>query len=103
MRTREQRQTQGVGVFLDDRLDDLFRRLVQTGVDDLEAGVAERSRDDFGAAVVPIQTGLGDDDSVRAIHEVLILGNKREPLLRRMSQQSIDEKALLALSPGRNW
>ena len=44
-------------------LDDLLRRLVQPGVDDLHAGVAQRAGDDLGAAVVTVQTGLGDDDA----------------------------------------
>jgi hypothetical protein len=37
--------------------------LPQAGVDDFHAGVAKRARDDFGAAVVSVQTGLGNDDS----------------------------------------
>ena len=44
-------------------LDDLLRRLVQAGVDDLHAGVAQRAGDDLGAAVVPVEAGLGDDDA----------------------------------------
>src|ERR1035438_10631801 len=68
----EQRETEGVRVFLDDGLDDLLGRLVQTRVDDLETGVAKGASDDLGATVVPIKTGLGDDDSVRAIHGNLI-------------------------------
>src|ERR1035438_8980981 len=55
----EQRETEGVRVFLDDGLDNLLGRLVQTRVDDLETGVAKGASDDLGASVVPIQTGLG--------------------------------------------
>jgi len=51
-------EPQGVGVLLDDGLDDLLGRLVQSRVHDLETGVAERSRDDLGATIVPIQPGL---------------------------------------------
>ena len=80
--TREQREPEGVGVFLDDRLDDLLGRLVQTGVDDFEARVAQGAGDDLGAAVVPVKTGLGDDDSVRAIHGIPILENIRRSLFR---------------------
>jgi hypothetical protein len=68
VRAREQRETEGVGVFLDDRLDNLLGRLVQAGVDDLEAGVAQGPCDDFGPAIMAIQTGLGDNDSIRAFH-----------------------------------
>ncbi len=77
MRAREEREPQGVGVFLNDRLDDLLGRLVQPRVDDLKTGVAQGSRDDLGAAVVPIKTGFGDDDSVRTIHgEPILLNNQ---------------------------
>ena len=37
-------------------------RLVQAGVDDLHAGVAQRPGDHLRAPVVPVQAGLGDDD-----------------------------------------
>ena len=62
VRAGEDRQPDGVGVLLDRRLDDLLRRLVQAGVDDLHAGVAQRPGDDLGAAVVPVEARLGDDD-----------------------------------------
>ena len=51
-----------------DGLGDLLGRLVQTGVDDLEAGVAQRPGDDLGPPVVTVEAGLGDDDSVRPVH-----------------------------------
>jgi hypothetical protein len=38
-------QADGVGVYRDDRLDDLLGRLVQAGVDDLHASVAQGPRD----------------------------------------------------------
>ena len=60
--TREDREPNGVGVLLDRGLGDLLRRLVQAGVDHLHARVAQGARDDLRAAVVPIQSGLGDDD-----------------------------------------
>ena len=58
----EHREADDVGVLLDRGLDDLLRRLVQPRVDDLHAGVAQGPRDDLGAAVVAVETGLGDDD-----------------------------------------
>ena len=42
-------------------------RLVQPGVDDLHAGVAQRAGDDLGAAVVAVEAGLGDDDADLAL------------------------------------
>ena len=38
-------------------------RLVQPGVDDLHARVAQRAGDDLRAAVVAVEPGLGDDDA----------------------------------------
>jgi len=34
--------------------------LAEAGVDDLHAGVAEGAGDDFGATVVAVEAGLGD-------------------------------------------
>ena len=62
VRAGQDGQPDRVGVFLQRRGDDLLRRLVQPGVDDLDSGVAQRTRHDLGAAVVPVQAGLGDDD-----------------------------------------
>ena len=61
VRAGQHRQADRVGVLLDRGLDDLLRRLVQAGVDDLHAGVAQRPGDHLGAAVVPVEAGLGDD------------------------------------------
>ena len=52
-----------VGVLLERSGDDLLGRLAQARVDDLHAGVAQRARDHLGAAIVPVEAGLGDDDS----------------------------------------
>ena len=63
VRAGEDRQPDGVGVLLDDGLDDLLGRLVQAGVDDLHARVAQRASDDLCAAIVAVEAGLGDDDA----------------------------------------
>ena len=63
VRAGEHREADRVGVLLDRGLDDLLRRLVQAGVDDLHAGVAQGPGHDLGAAVVPVEAGLGDDDA----------------------------------------
>src|SRR5579884_2517918 len=65
---REEGEAHGVGVLLDDRLDDLVGRLMQPRVDDLEPRVAQRPGDDLGAAVVAVEPRLGHDDSVRPDH-----------------------------------
>ena len=66
--TRQDGDAKRVGVLLEDRLDDLLRRLVQPRVDDLHASVAQRASDDLGSSIVPVETGLGDDDSHTAFH-----------------------------------
>ena len=64
----QKRKSNCVGVLLDDRLHDLLGRLVQPGVDDLEAGVAKRPGDHLRPAVVAVQTRLRHDDAIRALH-----------------------------------
>src|SRR5436190_5915411 len=61
--TRENRQADDVGVLLQRRRGDHFRRLAQSGIDDFHAGVAQRARDDFRAAIVAVEAGLRDDDA----------------------------------------
>ena len=41
---------------------------METGVDDLHAGVAKRPCDDLRPPVVPIKSGLGDDDTYLCSH-----------------------------------
>ena len=44
-------------------VDDLLGRLAEAGVDHFHAGIAQRARDDLGAAVVPVEPRLGNDDA----------------------------------------
>ena len=64
----QERQPDGVGILLDDRLDHLVGRLVEARVDDLEPGVAQGPGDDLGTAVVAVQAGFGDYHSIGALH-----------------------------------
>ena len=73
MRTREQRQTDRVDIFLQSRLGNLLGGLVQAGVDDLEPMVAQSTSDGLGPTVMTIEARLGNDDSVRALHKCLTL------------------------------
>ena len=68
VRAGEQREADGIGIFLQGGLGDLLRRLVQTGVDHLEAAVSEGAGDDLGTAVVTVQTRFGDDHSIPTLH-----------------------------------
>jgi hypothetical protein len=69
VRAAEQRQADGVDVLLQRGLRDLLGRLVQAGVDDLEAMVAQRAGDGLRATIVAIEARLRDDDSIRALHK----------------------------------
>src|SRR5256714_13990622 len=59
VRARQDRQADGVNVFLHGGADDHFGRLPQSRVDDFHAGVAQGAGDDFDAAVVAVESGLG--------------------------------------------
>ena len=65
MRAGQDADADDVDVLLDRRLDDLLRRAMQAGVDDVHAGVAQRARDDLDAAVMAVEADLGDDDANR--------------------------------------
>ena len=69
VRTGEQRQADGIDVFLQCRLGDLLGGLVQARVDDLETMVTKCTGDGFGATVMAIQARLGDDNSVGPLHK----------------------------------
>src|SRR5688500_7163483 len=63
VRAAQNGKADDVGVFLDGCGSDHLRRLMQAGVNDLHPGVPERGGDYFRASIVPVQSGLGDDDS----------------------------------------
>ena len=63
VRAGEDREADDVDVFLDGGGGDHLGRLAQAGVDHFHAGVAQRARDDLGAAVVAVQAGLGNQHS----------------------------------------
>ena len=51
-------------------MNDHLRRLTKAGIDDLHSGIAQRPRNDLGAAVVAVKAGLGykHADWRRALH-----------------------------------
>ncbi len=63
VRPGENRESDRVDILLHGGGGDLLRGLAQAGVDHFETGVAEGAGHHFGAAVVPVQAGLGDQDS----------------------------------------
>ena len=50
-----------VDVLLDRGVDDLLRRAVETRIDDVHAGVAQAPRHDLDAAIVAVETHLGNE------------------------------------------
>ena len=54
------REPDDVHIFLEGGINDHLWSLAQASVDDLHAGVAQGARYDLGAAVVPIQSRLGN-------------------------------------------
>src|SRR5579875_631508 len=63
MSAGQHRKADRVHVLLDGGRHDLLRCLVQAGVDDLDAGVAQRARHYLRAPVVAVQSCLGHDDA----------------------------------------
>ena len=63
MRAGQDRQPDHVGVFLEGGGDDLLGRLPKARVDHLHPGVAECTGNDLGAAIVPVEARLGNDDA----------------------------------------
>ena len=59
----EDAEADAVDVFLNRGVDDHLRRLAKTGVNDFHTGVAESAGDDFGAAIVAVESGLGYEDA----------------------------------------
>ena len=73
MRSRQQRQTDCIDIFLKGGFGNLFGRLMQTRVDDLETMITQRSRDGLRAAIVSIQTRFGNDYSIGPLHKTVTL------------------------------
>ena len=61
VRAGEDRKPHQRNVFLHRDRHDVLDALPDAGVDHLEAGVAQRARDDLGAAVVAVEPGFGDE------------------------------------------
>jgi len=68
VRSGKDRKTDDVHVLLKCGRDDLFRCLAETGVYDFKPGIPEGTCDDFGASVMTIQAGLGNEDTYLLFH-----------------------------------
>ena len=65
VRAGQDAEPDAVHVLLDGGIDDHLRRLSQTGIDDLHAGVAKCSCDYFRAAVMAVEARLGNQHADR--------------------------------------
>ena len=63
VRAAQDRQADDVDVFLHGGGRDHLRRLMQSGINDFHARVAERGGDDLRAAIVTVEAGLGNEYS----------------------------------------
>lgn len=77
MRPRQATQPYDIHILLDGCRGDLLRLLPQTCIDDFNPRIAQGERKNLGAAVVAIQTGLGDQDAdpLNCCHAVFALPN----------------------------
>ena len=66
-------------------IDDLFGSLPKSGIDDFKTGIAECARNDFRAAVMPVESGLCNKDA-----------NSFRPSERRFLVDAIDSAKLVA-------
>ena len=89
----EDAEADDVGVLLGGGRDDLLRALPQAGVDDLHARVAQRAGDHLGAAVVAVESRLGDA-ATRSASD----GRARSCRANRMSRQRLEDRRLLVLA-----
>ena len=76
VRSRKDREPDRVDIFLYRRRGNLLGGLAQAGVDHLETGVAEGACNHFGSAVMPVQTGFGDQDFY-SVHDGIIFIQKK--------------------------
>ena len=65
----EDARTDHVDVLLDRDTDDLGRRPVQAGVDDLHAGISQRPRDDLDAPVMAVEADLAKQHPDRTVDQ----------------------------------
>src|SRR5439155_373257 len=70
VRSRQDRERDHVHVLLQRRLDDLLRRLVETGVDHLHPGITQRRRHYLGPAVVAVEPRFSHENADLALHDV---------------------------------
>src|SRR5688572_33240908 len=60
VRTGKNRKTDNIHILLEGSFSDHFRRLAQTSIDDLHAGVTQSTGDHFCTAVMSIETRFGN-------------------------------------------
>ena len=73
MRARQQRQANPIYILLQRGFGDLFGRLMQPGVDDFKAVVAQGSLNGLCAPIVAVETWLGNNDAIGPFHKKSML------------------------------
>src|SRR5262249_26242987 len=66
----QEAHTEHVDIFLDGGGHDFIGRPMKARVDDVHAGVAQRPRNNFDAAIVAVEPNLGEEHADRHIHWV---------------------------------
>jgi hypothetical protein len=69
VRPGKDRKPDDVDIFLEGRSDDLLGRLAKPRIDDFETGIAKGASYDFGAAIVSIESGFGDEHANAFRHQ----------------------------------
>jgi hypothetical protein len=68
MCSRQQRQPDGIDIFLQGGFGNLFGCLVQTCVDDFKTVITQCPRDGLGTTIVTIKARLGYDNAIWPLH-----------------------------------
>ncbi len=88
--TRKNRQPDDVNVFLHGGAYDHLRSLTQAGVDDFHASIAQSSRNDLGASVMPVKTRLRDQHTDFLLSGIFSLQSERFRIQQRQGNQPIE-------------
>jgi len=69
VRSGKNGQADDLHIFLKRGIDDHFRGLPETSIDNLHTGIPQRSSDYLGAPVVSVEAGFGDQHPDSMIHK----------------------------------
>jgi len=96
VRARKNGQADDLHVFLERGVDNHLRRLAESGIDYLHAGVAQRPGDYLGAAIMTVEAGFCHQHTDSRIHK---LGNKRNAPQSHTGAKKVHSTFLLNRAP----